>query len=325
MSLPELDLTIRNATIVTAAQSTRGDVGVRDGRIAIIADKLEPAAHHGIDAAGNAFPGGIDSHCHVEQLSASGLMTADDFTPRHRLGGARRHDHHHPLRRAASRHGVAKVVADYHACAGPKAVIDYNFHLIVSDPTPKALNEDLPALIRQGYTSFKVYMTYDKLKLDDGQLLDVADLAGRAGALVMVHAENNEVIKWIAQRLLANGNTAPKFHAVAHDPLAESEATHRVISSRACSTRRCWWCTSPASGRRATSAPRRPLGRAGVRRDLPAIPVPQGQRHRPAGAGWRDVLLQPAAARRSLAGGDLGRLAKRHLPGLFVRPRALPF
>jgi dihydropyrimidinase len=108
-------------------------------------------------------------------------------------------------------------------------VIDYGFHLIVSDPTPRALSQDLPRLITAGYTSFKVYMTYDKLKLDDGQLLDVLDLAGRAGALVMVHAENNDVIKWIAQRLLANGHTAPKFHAVAHDPLAESEATHRVI------------------------------------------------------------------------------------------------
>src|SRR5262249_44697861 len=132
---------------------------------------------------------------------------------------------------AAQHRGMSlpKVVEDYHACAGPKAVIDYSFHLIVSDPTPQALSHDLPKLITGGYTSFKVYMTYDKLKLDDGQLLDVLELAGRAGALVMVHAENNDVIKWIAQRLLANGHTAPKFHAVAHDPLAESEATHRVI------------------------------------------------------------------------------------------------
>ena len=229
MPQPELDLTIRNATIVTAAQSTRADVGVRDGRIAIIADKLPPAAHD-IDATGKyVLPGGIDSHCHVEQLSASGLMTADDFysaTVSAAHGGTTC-----IIPFAAQHRGMdlPKVVADYHACAGPKAVIDYGFHLIISDPTPKALSEDLPKLIAGGYTSFKVYMTYDKLKLDDGQLLDVLDLAGREGALVMVHAENNEVIKWIAQRLLANGNTAPKFHAVAHDPLAESEATHRVI------------------------------------------------------------------------------------------------
>ena len=229
MSDTDLDLTIRNATIVTAAQTTRGDIGVRDGRIAILADRLAPAAHD-IDAGGrHVLPGGIDSHCHVEQLSASGLMTADDFysaTVSAAFGGTTT-----IIPFAAQHRGMSlpKVVEDYHAAAGPKAVIDYGFHLIVSDPTPQALAHDLPDLIRKGYTSFKVYMTYDKLKLDDGQLLDVLDLAGRAGALVMVHAENNDVIKWIAQRLLANGHTAPKFHAVAHDPLAESEATHRVI------------------------------------------------------------------------------------------------
>jgi dihydropyrimidinase len=122
------------------------------------------------------------------------------------------------------------VVADYHACAGPKAVIDYGFHLIVSDPTPQALGTDLPALIRQGFTSFKVYMTYDKLKLTDAQMLDVLDTAGREGALVMVHAENHDIIQWIAQRLLARGRKAPKYHAVSHDALAEAEATNRVIT-----------------------------------------------------------------------------------------------
>ncbi len=229
MSQTELDLTIRNASIVTAAQTVKGDIGVRDGRIAILAERLQ-AAPRDIDAAGRyVLPGGIDSHCHVEQLSASGLMTADDFysaTVSAAYGGTTT-----IIPFAAQHRGMSlpKVVADYHACAGPKAVIDYGFHLIVSDPTLQALTEDLPGLIRQGYTSFKVYMTYDKLKLDDAQLLDVLDLAGRAGALVMVHAENNDVIKWIAQRLLANGHGAPKFHAVAHDPLAESEATHRVI------------------------------------------------------------------------------------------------
>jgi dihydropyrimidinase len=229
LSAIELDLTIRNASIVNATLTTRGDIGVRDGRIAVIADELAPAARD-IDAAGRyVLPGGIDSHCHVEQLSASGLMTADDF---YSATVAAAHGGTTTIIPFAAQHrgmSLPQVVADYHACAGPKAVIDYGFHLIVSDPTPQALATDLPALIKQGYTSFKVYMTYDKLKLDDGQLLDVLDLAGREGALVMVHAENNDVIKWIAQRLLANGHTAPKFHTVAHDPLAESEATHRVI------------------------------------------------------------------------------------------------
>ncbi len=221
--------TIRNGTIVTDSETRRGDVGIVDGRIAAVADRLS-AGREDVDAAGLlVMPGGIDSHCHVEQISSNGLMTADDFhsaTVSAAFGGTTT-----IIPFAAQHRGMSlpKVVADYHACAGPKAVIDYGFHLIVSDPDEQALRHDLPALIGQGYTSFKVYMTYDMLKLDDYQVLDVLDLARRHGALVMVHAENNDMIKWIAKRLLANGHTAPKYHAVSHDPLAESEATSRVI------------------------------------------------------------------------------------------------
>ena len=228
--MTDFDLTIRNGTIVTAADTLKGDIGIKAGKIVALAEKL-PVGTRDLDASGRyVLPGGIDSHCHVEQLSASGMMTADDFysaTVSAAFGGTTT-----IIPFAAQHRGMSlpKVVADYHACAGPKAVIDYGFHLIVSDPTEQALRHDLPALIAQGYSSFKVYMTYDKLKIDDYALLDVLDTAGRAGALVMVHAENNDIIKWVAQRLLANGHSAPKFHAVAHDPLAESEATHRVIS-----------------------------------------------------------------------------------------------
>ncbi|MBL8385506.1 MAG: dihydropyrimidinase [Burkholderiales bacterium] len=228
--LSDFDLTIRNGTVTNADATFRADIGIVDGRIAAIADRL-PAGAHDIDASERlVLPGGIDSHCHVEQISSNGVMTADDFesaTVSAAFGGTTT-----IIPFAAQHRGMAlpAVVADYHACAGPKAVIDYGFHLIVSDPTETALTVDLPALIRQGYTSFKVYMTYDKLKLDDYQMLDVLDTASTHGALVMVHAENNDMIKWIAQRLLARGHTAPKYHAVSHDPLAESEATHRVIA-----------------------------------------------------------------------------------------------
>ena len=172
--MTDFDLTVRNGTIVTAADTLKGDIGIKAGKIVALAEKL-PAGTRDLDAAGRyVLPGGIDSHCHVEQLSASGMMTADDFysaTVSAAFGGTTT-----IIPFAAQHRGMSlpKVVADYHACAGPKAVIDYGFHLIVSDPTEQALRHDLPALISQGYTSFKVYMTYDKLKIDDYALLDVA-------------------------------------------------------------------------------------------------------------------------------------------------------
>ena len=230
VQLSTFDLTIRGGTIATADSTFSADIGVSDGRIVAIGERL-PAGTRDLDAVGRlVLPGGIDSHCHVEQLSGSGVMTADDFhsaTVSAAFGGTTT-----IIPFAAQHRGMQlpKVVADYHACAGPKAVIDYGFHLIVSDPTEEALSVHLPDLIAKGYTSFKVYMTYDALRLDDYQMLDVLDTAARHGALTMVHAENHDIIKWIAKRLLARGHGAPKFHAVSHDPLAESEATHRIIA-----------------------------------------------------------------------------------------------
>ncbi len=145
--MSEFDLTIRNGTIVNAADTTRGDIGVRAGKIVAIADKL-PAGARDLDATGrHVLPGGIDSHCHVAQLSASGMMTADDFyaaTVSAAFGGTTT-----IIPFAAQHRGMSlpKVVADYHACAGPKAVIDYGFHLIVFDPTEQALKVDLPELL----------------------------------------------------------------------------------------------------------------------------------------------------------------------------------
>jgi dihydropyrimidinase len=122
------------------------------------------------------------------------------------------------------------AVQDYHARAEGQAHVDYAFHLIVSDPTPQVLAQELPALIAQGYTSFKVYMTYDDLKLEDGQILDVLDIARTHGAMAMVHAENADCIEWLTKRLEAAGRTAPRFHAHARPMLVEREATHRAIA-----------------------------------------------------------------------------------------------
>ncbi|MPT27613.1 MAG: hypothetical protein E2602_12005, partial [Achromobacter sp.] len=199
------DLTIRNGRISTATDTFYADIGVRDGVIAALGQGLAPGARD-IDAAGRwVLPGGIDSHCHVDQLSVMCIMCADDFhsaTVSAAFGGTTT-----IIPFAAQHRGNAlpEVVSDYARRAAEKAVIDYGFHLILSDPTEQALRHDLPELIRNGITSFKVFMTYDRLKLDDYQLLDVLEVADREGALVMVHAENNDMIRWVARRLAERG------------------------------------------------------------------------------------------------------------------------
>lgn len=226
----DFDVTIRNGRICTANETYYADIGIKDGVIATIAKNL-PAGKKNINAQGRwVLPGGIDSHCHVEQLSGMGMMCADDFysaTVSAAFGGTTT-----IVPFAAQHRGnqIPEVVADYSKRAAEKAVIDYGFHLILSDPTPEALEKHLPAVIKDGITSFKIYMTYDRMKLDDYQVLDVLECAGKEGALVMVHAENNDMIRWIARRLVDRGLTAPKYHAVAHTNIAESEATNRAVA-----------------------------------------------------------------------------------------------
>ncbi len=230
MSDFEYDLTVRNGRISTDTETFEADIGIRDGVIVALQKDLPPGRED-IDAAGRwVLPGGIDSHVHVEQLSGMGVMCADDFhsaTVSAAFGGTTT-----IIPFAAQHRGmkIPEVVADYARRAAEKAVIDYGFHLILADPDETALAVDLPEAIRGGITSLKVYMTYDKLRLDDYQLLDVLELADREGALVMLHAENHDMIRWLAQRLLERGLKAPKFHGVAHDPIAETEATFRAVA-----------------------------------------------------------------------------------------------
>jgi dihydropyrimidinase len=228
--MADYDLVIRNGTVATAGDIQHCDVGIKDGVVVALGRGLAAGARE-IDAKGRlVLPGAVDSHCHIEQRSSAGVVCADDFysaTVAAAFGGTTT-----VIPFAAQHRGqsLRQVVAEYHEAAGPKAVIDYAFHLIISDPTEQVLGQELPALIKDGYTSFKVYMTYERLALNDRQMLDIMALARREGAMVMVHAENHDMIAWLADRLLQHGLAAPRYHAVSHPRIAEGEATNRAVA-----------------------------------------------------------------------------------------------
>ncbi len=224
------DTVIRGGTVVNATGSQQLDVGIEGGRVTALASGL-PAGESEIDARGMlVLPGGVDSHCHIEQISSFGVMCADDFhsaTVSAAFGGTttvipfcaqHRSDH------------IPEVLADYHRRAAEKAVIDYGFHLIVANPDDQTLRTDLPAAIESGVRSFKVFMTYDRMRLHDEQILDVLATARRHGALTMVHAENHGIINWLGGRMVGQGNLAPRYHAICHTRSSEAEAINRVIT-----------------------------------------------------------------------------------------------
>jgi dihydropyrimidinase len=226
----EYDLVIRNGTVATAADVYRADIGIAGGRITAIAERLPKVANE-IDATDRlVLPGGVDAHCHIDQPSASGVVCADDFRSGSISAACGGTTTIIPFAAQMKGQSLRAAVEDYHRRAAGKSIIDYAFHLIVSDPTENVLGQELPALIRDGFTAFKIYMTYDDLKLNDRQVLDVLAVARREGAMVMVHAENSDVIGWLTEQLEAAGRTAPRYHATSRPMAVEREATHRAIS-----------------------------------------------------------------------------------------------
>ena len=227
--MAEMDLAIRGGTIVTAADVTRCDIGIKDGKIAILTGSVRDAAKT-IDAGGLlVMPGGIDSHVHLAQ-HAFGARMADGFETGSRSAVAGGNTTIIPFAVQPRGHSLRESVVNYHKEADGKCHVDYGFHLIVTDPTPSVLGQELPSLVGDGYTSFKVFMTYDDMVLSDRQLLEVFECARRERALVMVHCEGYDAIKFMTERLEAAGKTAPYFHAVSRPQIVEREAAHRAIS-----------------------------------------------------------------------------------------------
>ncbi len=125
---------------------------------------------------------------------------------------------------------LRQAVNDYHKLAEGKCHVDVSFHLIISDPSEQVLGQELPALVKDGYTSFKVFMTYDGLALTDLQIMETMAVAKETGALVMIHAENYDMIRFLTAKLEKQGDTAPFFHAKSRPIAVEREATHRAIT-----------------------------------------------------------------------------------------------
>jgi len=226
----QYDLVIRNARVVTAGDVFEADIGASNGVITALARGL-PSGAREFDAAGRTVtPGGVDGHCHLDQPMPEPMRMADDFLTGTRSAACGGTTTVIPFAAQKKGESLLAAVEDYHGRAEGKACIDYAFHLIVSDPSERVLREELPRLIRDGYTSFKIYMTYDDLKLSDREILDVLEVARSEGAMAMVHAENSDCIAWLTERLVAAGRTAPRHHADSRPAPVEREATHRAIT-----------------------------------------------------------------------------------------------
>jgi dihydropyrimidinase len=228
--MAELDTVIRGGTVATAADVIPCDVGIRDGRVVALGEDLG-AAREVIDASEKlVLPGGIDSHVHLAQPFGNGVVMADDFASGTRAAACGGSTSVLSYCLQAKGQTLREALKRYHASAQGKAYVDHGFHLIIADPTPAVVGQELPALVRDGYPSFKVFMTYEGLALSDLEILNVLAVARETGALVQIHAENYDAIRFLTDRLERGGQIAPKFHATSRPIPVEREATHRAIT-----------------------------------------------------------------------------------------------
>ncbi len=221
---------IRNGRIVTAVDDYNADLLIEDGTISMIAKTIDIEADLVIDAKGRlVIPGGIDPHTHME-LPFGGTAASDTFetgTIAAAHGGTTTIIDFAVQSKGQS---LAQAVDGWHAKAEGRTSIDYGFHLICTD-LPDSRLPEMKAMIREGVTSFKLFMAYPGVFLvDDATIFKAMGVAGEAGGLICMHAENGLVIDVIVKRALEAGHTAPKYHALTRPTKAEAEGVHRAIA-----------------------------------------------------------------------------------------------
>jgi len=224
-----VSLIITHGLIITAGREFAGDIRIDGGRISAIGAFQAAPGDRVIDASGLlVVPGGVDVHTHLE-APVGGTVSSDDFstgTKAAAFGGTT------CVVDFATQSKGEKLpaVLDAWRKKGEKSVVDFGLHMIVTDIGAGAL-DSLDDLVREGVTSFKLFMAYPgSLMVDDGTIFRVMRKAGDLGALVNIHAENGCVIEQLVRNALSAGETSPRFHALTRPAAAEGEATNRAIT-----------------------------------------------------------------------------------------------
>ena len=225
---------IQNGTVVNADGQSKSDVLFEGETIIQVGPGIDPTGYTVVDATGLlVMPGGIDVHTHLD-MPFGGTVSADDYrtgTIAAAVGGTTTVI---DFALQSMGHTMDEALKTWLAKSDGKACIDYGLHMAVTDLGPgdgaQGLAE-MEAMVLQGISSFKLFMAYPNvLMIDDGLMFKVMHKAGMLNALCCVHAENGSVIDIVVARMVAEGKTAPHYHAHSRSTKAEAEATHRAIA-----------------------------------------------------------------------------------------------
>ena len=224
-----MSIIIRNGRIVTAERDYAADIYIEKEQITNIGANLKMQADNIIDATGRyVMPGGVDVHTHLD-MPFAGTVSSDDFETGTRaaaFGGTTC-----LIDFAIQSPGMSmREALDIWLKKGEKATIDFGLHMTITDLPADHVNE-MNEIMREGVTSFKLFMAYPNvLMVDDATIFRALRQTAQNGGLVCVHAENGSVIDLLVQEALAEGKTAPIYHALTRPAAAEGEAVNRAIA-----------------------------------------------------------------------------------------------
>ena len=221
---------LKKGQIVTAAETFEADILIQGEKIAQIGSNLRAPGARIIDISDRfVTPGGIDPHTHFD-LPMFGTVSSDDHYTGHKaaaFGGTTTVMDFVPQSDGGTLEGD---VSAWQAKAAPKAAIDYGFHMNITR-VDDAVAHEIPRLLEIGITTLKVFMAYNgRLRLQDGEIFRVMRIARKNGMLVMLHAENGDVIDLLVEDSLAQGKLSPEFHAHTRPGWGGVEATLRGVA-----------------------------------------------------------------------------------------------
>jgi dihydropyrimidinase len=225
-----MDLIIKNGTIITATDTYKADVAVKDGKVAAIGENLEFPGAEVVDASGKyVLPGALDAHTHL-QMPFGGTTSADSYEAGTRAAacGGVTTVFDFVIQRKGQ--GLIEAVEGRKELCAPQACVDYAFHCAITDLTPEILDEFAKS-VEYGVPSFKLFMVYKKegMMVDDGVLTAALEKSKEVGALVGVHAENPDLIDRRIEKFLAEGKTSAWYHYESRPEFVEAEADKRAI------------------------------------------------------------------------------------------------
>jgi len=224
----DMDLIIKNGTIITASESYKADIAVKNGRIAMISGNIQAAGERVVDAAGKlVLPGAIDAHVHLE-LPVGETVSADSYESGTRAAACGGTTMVFDFVTQEKVMGLVETAGSRLGYVESRACVDYAFHIAVTDLTDKVLDE-FKASVEFGVPSFKLYMVYKDMMVDDGVIADALVRSKETGALVAVHAENPYIIDRRIKKLLSQGKTSAWYHYESRPEFVEVDAVRRMV------------------------------------------------------------------------------------------------